>query len=355
VKGDRYHWLGLSTTETSVVPSWSALNFGGYERASGWPEYHALMTTLTDIGHSYGCGRADWEYDINVIGRYGTPDAMNLLPYWTHDCIASMEGLFYESSATTPYHFLTEAETSEHPSDPMTGLTYGGFDLTAGVRHMRLLGDRYYLAFSAAAVRAADHMPDALLPIARSGPWHIYEIAGWSLVDPLSAQPQVVNGTGGSWKHWLHVAAPWFTAAGKEKAGPVLTADGPSTWQRVGPDRPSVAQPEPTVTVTDVHSTDQDVSFHVSRPGVPVLVKVSYFPNWTVSGAQGPYRATPNFMVVVPTSTDVHLHYGWTPVDIAAYAITGLGLLGLLFLRRSEQADEAPQAPVDADLEEILA
>src|SRR3712207_6886029 len=47
--------------------------------------------------------------------------------------------------------------------------------------------------------------------------------------------------------------------------------------------------------------------FDVSEPGVPVLVRVSYFPNWSASGAEGPYRIGPNMMVVVPTDTHVEL------------------------------------------------
>ena len=41
---------------------------------------------------------------------------------------------------------------------------------------------------------------------------------------------------------------------------------------------------------------------------MPVLVKVSYFPNWQVSGADGPYRVAPNEMVVIPTSTHVSMY-----------------------------------------------
>ena len=43
------------------------------------------------------------------------------------------------------------------------------------------------------------------------------------------------------------------------------------------------------------------ISFDVSEIGKPVEVKESYFPNWKVSGAKGPYRLAPNLMVVVPT------------------------------------------------------
>ena len=48
-----------------------------------------------------------------------------------------------------------------------------------------------------------------------------------------------------------------------------------------------------------------------------MLVKVSYFPNWEVEGAEGPYRIAPNLMVVVPTEQEVHLHYGRSDVGPA--------------------------------------
>jgi hypothetical protein len=351
VNGNNYTWLGLSTSETSVVPSWSKQNYGGYEREAAWPEYHAVMSAMTQVGRDNGCGRADYEYDAS-LGRYGTPDAMMLLPYWTDGCIDSIEGLYYESSATTPYHFLTLAEISEHPSNPVAGLPYGGFNLKAGISHMRLLGVRYYMAFSAVAVKAADKSP-SLVRLATSGPWHIYEITGASVVEPLTTQPVVVSGTGGSWKNWRNVAVPWFTKVGTPRAEPELTASGPATWQHISGDTKPTATRVTPPTVSDVHVDDDDISFHVSRPGTPVLVKTSYFPNWSASGADGPYRATPNLMVVVPTSTSVHLHYGWTWVDIASYALSVLGLAGLFLLRRlapkrPAQAGEAEQSAGDA-------
>jgi hypothetical protein len=60
---------------------------------------------------------------------------------------------------------------------------------------------------------------------------------------------------------------------------------------------------------------------------VPILVKVSYYPNWTASGADGPYRSAPNYMVVVPTEETVTLRYGRTGID---YLSMGLSLGGAL-------------------------
>jgi hypothetical protein len=67
---------------------------------------------------------------------------------------------------------------------------------------------------------------------------------------------------------------------------------------------------------------------------VPVLVRTSYFPNWQASGADGPYRVSPNLMVVVPTGTHVELSYGWTGVDIGSYAVSAMGIAGAFLLAR---------------------
>jgi hypothetical protein len=69
---------------------------------------------------------------------------------------------------------------------------------------------------------------------------------------------------------------------------------------------------------------------------------VSYFPNWQVSGAEGPYRVAPNMMVVVPTSTEVSMHFQASFVDRFAYLLTILGFVGLFVMwRRDRRPKEA--------------
>src|SRR5690606_14100487 len=84
----------------------------------------------------------------------------------------------------------------------------------------------------------------------------------------------------------------------------------------------------------DVVVEDDRIAFTVDRVGVPVLVKMSYFPNWRVSGASGPYRVAPNFMVVVPEDTEVELTYGRTGVEYLAFGLTAAGVVGLVLLAR---------------------
>ena len=73
-----------------------------------------------------------------------------------------------------------------------------------------------------------------------------------------------------------------------------------------------------------------------------MLVKASYFPNWNVEGAEGPYRVAPNFMVVVPTANQVTLTYGTSWVEYLGYALTLLGLVLLVVLWRKGPVRYAP-------------
>ena len=114
----------LVHTGPNEVTNWSTYNYLGYQGQSSYAEYHSIIETMDLVTKRYGCGRDMWEYSSSE-NRFGTPEALMLLPYWTNGCVDSMEGLLFESSATTPYHFINQAEMSERPSEPEVGLPYG--------------------------------------------------------------------------------------------------------------------------------------------------------------------------------------------------------------------------------------
>ena len=97
--------------------------------------------------------------------------------------------------------------------------------------------------------------------------------------------------------------------------------------------------------MSDVEIGQQEVSFSVDEVGVPVLVKVSYFPNWSVDGAEGPYRVAPNLMVVVPTEQDVRLHYDRSRSDLFFYFLTFAGIALLVFFRVKGDVDLGRRSP----------
>jgi hypothetical protein len=108
---------------------------------------------------------------------------------------------------------------------------------------------------------------------------------------------------------WLNANESWWLDPTAWKVP--IASSGPSAWPRATDKTLAPTTVKlPSVAVSDVLESTQSISFHVSRVGVPVLVKISYYPRWHATGASGPYRVSPNLMVVVPTSTSVALTYG---------------------------------------------
>ena len=371
------NWLPKPhTNDRSFIPSWAKWNYSGYEQKAAYPEYKGIIDAMAKVGATDGCGRAHWEYESG-LDRFGTPMALMLLPYWTNGCIGSMEGLYFESSATVPYHFISAAELSKAPSNPMRDLPYPTLNVADGVKHLQLLGARYYMAFSPEAIAQANAdadltqvatIPCPSPPTAGCRQWNVYEVHNSDLVTPLQFQPAVVTGPVKGERPWMGMSVDWYENFSDQDV--FLAASGPKDWQRVAAHTSSTAsttvgagvtvdppahRPVEAAHVSGIKSDDDDISFDVDHVGSPVLVKASYFPNWKVSGAKGPYRVTPNLMVVVPTSTHVKLHYGYTPVDGLGYLLTlgGIGLAvafarsGPVSFRQPSDDDGEPAAAPD--------
>jgi len=361
----------------SFLPYWTRWNYRGYEDTRGegttpakqYDEYRAFVDALDALP----AGRVLWEGNTQ-LNVYGSPLAPMLLPYWTDGRIASMEGVYYEASATSPYHFMATAalDAPGNSSGAVRGITYRTQeDFALGVRWLRVLGIRYLAVHSEQAKQRADADPRLRLvttsPDVDHAPpngWSVYRVADSPLVQPLKYEPVVVSRFGardqrvcrdrlvstGLDAKSLHlhewqdcIGVPWFDdAAALDRP---LVAEGLDAWQHAGTATARDVEKEPLlpVRVSRVRAGDDEISFRVSRTGVPVMVKASWFPNWEADGAEGPYRATPNYMVVVPTRHDVTLRYGTTTSEwlgrlgtLAGFV--GVGLLAWWPIRRRRRA-----------------
>src|SRR5207248_10909421 len=243
---------------------------------------------------------------------------------------------------------LNQSELSKTPSRAERDLPYRDLDVTHGIQHLQLLGVRYYMAFSPEALTQAHNNPDLRL-IARSKPWEIFEVRDSAEVAPLHDQPAVFRDPPSSSRDWLDVAAAFYQGEPDTWTVP-LAAAGPSSWQRISVHTADTGAaktlgsgveiqqplriPVRATRISRIRTGDDRISFDVDRPGSPVLVKASYFPNWKTSGAKGPWRVTPNLMVVLPTVRHVSLHYGYTGADRLGYALTLLGIVAVIALVR---------------------
>ncbi len=233
--------LGI-TPGANQVTNWSSYNYKGYQNMAAYPEYRAVISTMEKVGKQYGCGQAMWQYDPS-LGRFGTTMALMLLPYWSNGCIGSMEGLLFESSATTPYHFINQSELSVTPSEPQVGLDYSSLNVVAGIQHLQLLGVKYFMA-SSPQVQAEAAADPQLRQVASTGPWtsttagstttttwDIYRILNSPEVVGLSNEPAVETGIKPGQSSWLQPSEDWYNNPTRWTVE--LAQSGPPSWPQV--------------------------------------------------------------------------------------------------------------------------
>ena len=124
---------------------------------------------------------------------------------------------------------------------------------------------------------------------------------------------------------WQHASVNWWLAP--KRWGVYLAQSGPASWPRTARATAVTTSRLPAIQVTAMRQTVSQVSFRVNRIGVPVVVRVSYYPRWHASGAEGPWRVSPNLMVVVPTSRTVVLTYGSSSATTVGVVVTVLAAI----------------------------
>ncbi len=197
-----------------------------------------------------------------------------------------------------------------------------------------MLGVKYYIAFSPSAITEAN--ADPALRLVATTPhwpipdvtWHIYLIKNSPIVQALTHTPNVVAGVS-SRVAWLNANTWWWVTPSAWKVD--VAESGPTSWPHVVSTNAMVTSKTLAhVAVSRVELATQSISFHVSRSRVPILVKISYFPRWHVTGALGPYRVSPNLMVVIPTSKDVTLSYTSTPALLWGNIVSDVAVVSAL-------------------------
>lgn len=333
-----------ATAGVTFVDGWAKWNYEGYEAKQPWPEYEALMTEIDGLPP----GRVMWENN-SELNKYGTPMSPMLIPYWTEGSHKSMEGLFFESSLTTQFHFINHSEMSYRSSNPVPGLRYYRFDFDRGIKHMDVYGVDYYVAFTPEAVEKANEHPDLeLIADVQPGPFSIYrlpptdkvvvathlpsvyEVPEKSILGALTGSATVTGSDGRALPSFHDLALDWYDDI--DDLDRWVVADGPEEWPRIETldQRADVPLDIPDDAVSDVVIEDHRISFTTEAVGRPHMVKVSYFPNWTATGADGPWHAAPSLMVVVPTENQVVLEFNDTWAESIGRILSGMGILALL-------------------------
>ncbi|MCB2227306.1 MAG: tetratricopeptide repeat protein [Desulfarculaceae bacterium] len=342
----------------SYLPRWIAWNYAGYESAPGWEDYQRLNDYLKG-------GPADPRvmYEHSVLHRRaGTVRAMECLPLFSGR--STLEGLYIQSSPNSPFIYYLQSLTCQAPSTPITGYNYARFDLARALPRLGLFNVSQLVAISQKTRRLLDADPTYSLA-AEIGPYGVYRVAGGGdgYVVPLKYKPVLVTA-----RDWKSEAFEWFRRGDLEVPlvfAPRAEAGDPARYAAVLPKAPAKPprKPLPPARVSSRVGWQEIEITTDSR--APLLIRMSYHPNWKVEGAERVLLASPAFMLIYPTRDKVRLYFGQTwpnylgQVLFVLACLVGVlclpGLRGAVWSMALRGAVDRPLESLATGLERILA
>jgi hypothetical protein len=308
---------------------WIQWNYAGYEGKDTWPQYKEMMDFIGGLPS----GRVMWEHNPDALNKFGTPRIFELIPYWTDQAV--LEGTLMESSFSAPYVMINQAELSNQPSHAIGGVDYPPRNETDGLTHLNFMNVPYFVSSSQEVTDAVSQDPRATL-LKKVDVVSIWGVAGAEgYVSVMKDEPLRVKAKDST--QWKDIAVAWYKN--------VDNLDTPIVWDRgepglqkfqeITPDEAANPPATPTNATGQVLSETIDtekITFTTTAIGQPHWIKMSYFPNWHVKGAEGPYVVSPSFMMVIPTQSEVTLYYGRTMSNNVGQAFTVIGWLFIVII-----------------------
>ncbi|MDD5722285.1 MAG: 6-pyruvoyl-tetrahydropterin synthase-related protein [Syntrophales bacterium] len=324
------------------ISAWISWNYNGFETKGLWPAFREVNQYLKG---SVGDPRVVYEHSSLHNGA-GTTRAFESLPFFSGR--STLEGVYMQSSISSPFVFYIQSEISKESSRPFPQYRYSNVDLAAGIEHLKLFNVRDFVVISPEIREMIQAFPEFRLKKVVF-PYWVYELTTNAnrYVIPLEFKPVLCEA-----KDWKGASFRWFQTYKKNRGIHLVFDPGGATDRSrfkaavpsfpppmpeglSGEEAPSVSLPRIPVGRTCSVSEeirDEEIIIKTSDPGVPLLIKVSYHPNWKVEGADRIYLVSPSFMLIYPNRPDVRLSFGRTAWDYLGYAMTSAGILILLWI-----------------------
>ena len=312
----------------SFLPYWVSWNFNGYENKDQWTDIEKLYSNLNELPP----GRIMWEPNSD-LNKYGTPMVLMTIPLYTHH--TSMEGLYFDSSITTPFHFIAVSGLAERPSNPVGGLRYINNQFEKGQEYLEELGVDYFISYTDSITNKSLES-DKLTLLFSSDPFTVFGIKSnkVELVDQKLVRfekttfiersvSSIFRNT--AYSNFFDVSYDNFNNLDTQRIIEVETSD-----------LNQLKSSTEMANVTNLKINSNTISFNTDKPNKLHIIKISYFPNWEVQNGAGPYRISPSFMAVIPYSENVELKFKNSSIETYSFFTAILSLLlfiGLLLKR----------------------
>jgi hypothetical protein len=312
-------WVNINTT---YIRQWIVWNYTGFEEKKTWPVFQAINEHLR---HS-GTGRVEWEH-TPLDEPLGSIRASETLPYFAKR--QTLEGIHMIGALSAPFVFYIESETSHQPCNPIPDYFYSAFDLKSGIAHFKQFNVSHFVVRSDPVKSAMRQYPEFKLEKSIGG-YEIYRLATCNeeYVVPLVNHPVLF-----STNDWRDVSYQWFAREGSGDTVLVFNKPGgepgEKNFDQAGSDLNAVKNIPYKHKAVKVKSVinNESIEIETSEIGRPLLIKVSYHPNWKVTGADRIYFASPCFMLIFPQEKKVRLDFAPGREALLGGGLTGLGLL----------------------------
>jgi len=307
---------------TKLAEPWISYNFTGFEEKPLWKEFIEVNTYLKG---SEADPRVVYEHSPEHE-RAGTVRAFELLPMFSGR--STLEGLYMQSTISSPFVYYIQSEVSQAGSHPLLYYNYPRFDLKKAARHLKLFNVSHFITITEPTQNAV--FKEKAFELEKEiSPYKIFRLKEneGKYVIPLKYRPIIVES-----KDWKRLFFNWFRlsknnvfliCAGKNKVpdgyDPVLSSTLDVSNLSAIPLNGEV--------IVEEEVRSQEIIIETSKLGHPLLVKVSYHPNWRVKGAKRVYLTSPGFMIIFPDSHKVRLHYGFGLFNYLGWIASLLGLL----------------------------
>lgn len=310
----------------TFIGKWIRSNYNGFETKELWGPFSSVNRYLRGSPND---PRVVYEHSMIHNGA-GTVRAFEDLPLFSGR--STLEGVYIQASLCAPFIFYLQSEISQKSSMPIPDYNYSRFNLKRGIEHLRLFNVRDLIISEPASKEAFTESPEFRLRH-RSGPYEVYEFLAnpGRYVVPVKYKPVLVPT-----KDWRRLSYRWFRLG--DLSVPLVFKDEVDEKDSLRfhiVEKPDVRRlprelVEASTPLTEVIG-EEEILIEGAIRGRPLLIKVSYHPNWKVEGADRVYLASPAFMLIYPDSSSVRLFYGRTWPDYAGISLTTIALLFLLF------------------------
>jgi hypothetical protein len=320
-------WVNKNVT---YIPFWIKWNYEGFENKPLWNTFHNINEFLKG---SYKDSRVVFEHS-DLHDSAGSPRAFESLPLFSGR--STYEGLYMQSSISSPFIFYFQTEISESAPCPYPQWSpCTSYNSTKAAKHLAMFNVEYIIA-------RTDRVKDDLERnnlyehVATFEPYEIYRLKTNpnKYVTVPEYQPVAFET-----KNWKLSSYEWFK---KEEIldVPLVFTDDRSDFSLSSNslvDIPKISLNNKCNIKEEVEV--EEIKFSTDCIGKPHIISVSYYPNWKVEGARKIYLVSPSFMLVIPNQKNVRLYYDETLVDLLGRFSSYLGvlLIGLIILSQNQK------------------